>query len=149
MLGPNMINAEDVKDSRMSFVDLSEEGVSTGIKIKLDSLTPRDDGAKFTYSYIDDDLNKDTGAYVLSIIDEEEERQRDKEKLFVKLIYGCIIVVVLLVVVTTLVHLVKRGLVPLYLCRRHASTKRYSFTKDKEEEHMDDNSLVPGGDQVV
>ena len=149
MLGPNMINAEDVKDNRISFVDLSEQGVSTGMKIKLDSLTLRDDGAKFTYSYIDDDLNKDTGVYVLSIIDEEEERQRDKEELFVQLIYGCIVVVVVLVVVTTLVHLVKRGAVPLCLCRRHASTKRYSFTKDKEEENMDDSSLVPGDGEIV
>ena len=35
MMGPNIINDDDVKDPRLSYVDVSKRGVSTGIQIKL------------------------------------------------------------------------------------------------------------------
>ena len=140
MLGPDIINFDGVKDHRITFSQLS-----TGIRINLKNLSLKDNGMKFSYSYIDSDLNKDTGFYVLDLIDKEEEIERDKGQLFMKLIYGCIAVVAVLVIVSTFVHFVKRGISPSRFCRGKKSNEDSSA--DHQEKKKDEENLFTDDEQ--
>ena len=116
-------------------MDISKKGTSTGIQIKIRNLSLKDNGVKFEYSYIDDDLRKETGFNTVEVVSMEDEERNDKGFLLTKLVYACVIVIVALVAITTLVHLVKRGLLfpRCYVCTN--TTREVQEEEQEEDEH--------------
>ncbi len=118
-VAPHKMNTRKVKDPRLSFVDVSQKDKSTGIRIRLDNLTLKDNGLSFTYTYVNKYLKKRRGEnpLVVRMGTEQNKNVKEQEKSVTNtLVITCIVLVAVLVLITTVVHLVKRGIVQLNIC---------------------------------
>ena len=100
---------------RISWTDVSEQGVAMGVSIRIKGLTVWDRGLYLKYEYMDSHIKKWSGVngvVVRNIIEE------DSGSVFTMLMIVCGGIAIVFVAASAIVHLVRRGIICAKLCGR-------------------------------
>ena len=117
VLSPDKINGNRIRDKRLKFVENSKTGAWTGVRLTLWNVSMQDNGLRFSYTYVNRYLKKWKGFNTLKVTTREQDEGGMVGSVFNIVIYACVITLVVLVGVTTVVHLVKRGIICVTICR--------------------------------